>query len=294
VRFYNEEDEGKEIDRSQKLAKDRQLSKLRRQQRLSSKKTKLGRTPYFQGSRKMAKDMTTQHHANYGVAFNPKLNEFWLMEDFPSPWIICMDFMGRELRKIQNCNNVSPMCMTMDSQGHLYTSDGNYSFQAFRHERYWDRAYRVDTDRMVRLWEFRDISVCAPILAKDSRACGVAIDCKNEHILYAAFTKGPILLIHTTKAEMIGRIDPEPPFKCVTNICCCSDALVVGDSHQIKVFDMKGEQVSVIGQLYNDPCLLWTGLELYVGEKRSTVWHCYSPQVAKGIELSRQYEKCLR
>ena len=294
VRFYNEGEEGQEGDRSQKQAKDRQLSKLRRHHKFRYSKSKLARSSYFQGSRNMAKDMTTQRHANYGIAFNPRHNEFWLMEDFPSPWIICMDFMGRVLRKIKNFNDISPNCMTMDSQGNLYTSDCQYTFHKFRHERFWDPAYRLEADRMVRMWELRDISVCTPILAKNSRACGVAIDSKNEDILYAAFTKGPILLVHTTKAEVIGRIDPDPPFKCVTSICCCSDALVVGDSHQIKVFDLHGEQVSVLGQLYNDPCLLWTGLELYVGERRSTVWHCYQPKVAKGIELSRQHEKCIR
>ena len=101
-------------------------------------------------------------------------------------------------------------------------------------------------------------------------------------------------MIRTSVVGLIGQIDPDPPFQCVSAMCCCSDVLVVGDSHHVKVFDLKGNQISVLGQLYNDPCLMWTGLDLYVGEKRSTLWHCYQPKSAQGLELSRQYERVFR
>ena len=220
------------------------------------------------------------------------------MEDFPSIWLVCLDFKGKATERVQNFQErdklLSPNCMTIDSQGNVYTSDSDFTFSKFRHDRYFDHAYQRSTDRMTRMWEFRDVSIGASLQAQNSRACGVAVDCRNEDILYAAFSKGPILLIHTTDAKLIGKINPDPPFKCVSSMCCCSDVLVVGDSHQIKIFDMEGSQISVLGQLYNDPCLIWTGLELYVGERRSTVWHCYQSKAAHGIELSRQHEKCLR
>ena len=92
----------------------------------------------------------------------------------------------------------------------------------------------------------------------------------------------------------MGKIDPDPPFQCVSAMTCCSDVLVVGDSHHIKIFDLQGNQISVLGQLYNDPCLIWTGLELYVADKRSTLWHCYQPKLAHGIELAHQHERVFR
>jgi len=293
VRFFNEDTEGGISAKQLMIGKDkdaRKLSKMRR----SGKKTQLSRTRCFHGVRNMNKDMTMQRHANFASAFNPKFNEFWVSEDFPSPWIWCMDFDGKMLRKIQTFQDFLPNCMTIDSLGNVYMSDNQFCFYKFQHHRYWDVTYNVSADRMIRMWEFRDLAIGKPLLEKQSYACGVAIDVRNQDILYAAFSQGPILLLNTQKAALIGKIDPDPPFQCVSAMVCCSDVLVVGDSHQIKIFDLDGNQVSVLGQLYNDPCLFWTGLELYVGERRSTSWYCYQPKSAVGIELARQHERLIR
>jgi hypothetical protein len=294
VRFINTEDETGACGASGReggvFKNDSKLNERKR----GGKKTALSRKRQFHGTRDMRKDMTMQLQATFACCFNPKYNEFWVNFDFPSPVITCMDFNGKATHRVNHSQGFSPNCMTMDTLGNLYASDGAFSFFKFGHERYWDMPYNVWAHRMTRLWEFREIHFKRLNTHESSFACGVAIDATNEDILYAAFSKGPIIMIHTKKAENIGRIDPDPPFQCVSSMCCCSNALVVGDSHQIKIFDLQGNQVSVLGQLYNDPCLLWTGLELYVAEKRSTVWHCYSAKSAEGIELSRQHEKVYR
>jgi hypothetical protein len=291
VRFYNEESEQ---PNRQKTSGNHESESTLRKMRRSGKKTQLSRTRYFHGTRNMNKDMVMQRPANFACAFNVRFNEFWVMEEFPSPYISCLDFEGKALRKVRNFDDFIPNCMTIDSIGNLYMSDNHYSFIKFNHHRFYDKVHRCETDRVIRMWEWRDSAVGEPLMARKSRACGVAIDGRNEEILYAAFSKGPILLINTKDAKLMGRIEPDPPFRCVSTMCCCSDVLVVGDVHQVKIFDLHGDQISVIGQLYNDPCLLWTGLELYVGERRSEVWNCFQPKAATGIELSRQHERVLR
>lgn len=291
VRFYNAETQEEDPQKAHgDGASFLKLNKMRR----SGKKTQLSRTRYFQGVRNVNKDMTMQRHANFASAFNMRFNEFWVMEDFPSPYIVCMDFQGKALRRIRNFGDFLPNCMTIDSAGNVYMSNNHYSFLKFDHHRFYDKVHRCEVDQMIRIWEWRDSAVGEPALSRNSRACGVAIDGRNQDILYAAFSKGPILLIHTKNAKVLGQIEPDPPFQCASTICCCSDVLVVGDVHQVKIFDLQGDQISVIGQLYNDPCLLWTGLELYVGERRSETWHCFQPKAATGIELSRQHERVLR
>ena len=77
--------------------------------------------------------MRTVVHANCACVFNPVFNEFWVMEDFPSPWIVAMDYEGRVLRRIENFQDFSPNCMTMDLVGNLYASDKDFSFFKFSH-----------------------------------------------------------------------------------------------------------------------------------------------------------------
>lgn len=294
VRFFNEEAQGNsESNCEQQAQKEREARKINKMRR-SGTKTQLSRTRHFHGTRNMDKDMFMQRHANFACAFNAKFNEFWVMEDFPSPYIVCMDFQGKSLRKIANFQEFSPNCITIDTQGNMFASDSQMCFYKFQHSRYFHEVFRQSADRMIRMWEFRDAAIGQPCLRRKSFACGVAIDPRNEDILYAAFSKGPILMIHTTTAMLMGTIDPDPPFQCVSDMVCCSDVLVVGDSHHIKIFDLQGNQISVLGQLYNDPCLIWTGLELYVADKHSTLWHCYQPKLAHGIELAHQHERVFR
>ena len=303
VRFYNEEQEqgastrpdsseGRQRGKAKELGKDKHGVIGGR--RSSRKKTQLSRTRYFHGSRNMSRDMRTVVHANCACVFNPVFNEFWVMEDFPSPWIVAMDYEGRVLRRIENFQDFSPNCMTIDLVGNLYASDNDFSFFKFSHHRFFDGVARVSTDRLTRQWEFRNTELQRKLVERNTRASGVAIDAKNPEILYCAFNKGPILMINSTGGGLLGQIEPDPPFVCVSSLCCCSDVLVVGDSHQVKVFDLRGHQISVLGQLYTYPCLVWTGLDLYVGEKGSFSWHCYQPKVASGVELSRQHERVFR
>jgi hypothetical protein len=147
VRFFNQETE-----ETQKWHdKGKQTEKDTMKPRGSRKRTQLSRTRYFQGTRNMSKDMSLKVHANFASVFNPKHNEFWLAEDFPSPWIVVVDFQGQVLRKIHNFEEFYPSFMTIDTNGNLYASNGDCGLYKFAHHRYFDPVYQTSTDKMTRM-----------------------------------------------------------------------------------------------------------------------------------------------
>ncbi|KAJ1488578.1 hypothetical protein T484DRAFT_3614293 [Baffinella frigidus] len=188
-----------------------------------------------------------------------------------------MDATGRERRRFENkltCHRIS-----IDSLGNFYGCDHLTSFFKFTHGK-----SQVNADACMRVWYSRDNQANM----EGKKACGISIHARNPRICYACYSTGPLVVLDSRTGRLVTRVTPFPPLVCAVSMVCASDALVVADTHCIKLYSFTGKGLAIVDSAFNDPSLLWAGSDLFIGERGSRLWACYGSEEADEVEKAHQ------